>query len=231
MARKAAVVEAPVAVAQPAISPELQAQVAALVASELAKRDIASSAGANQTIVAEALAQFSANQKAIVETQARKNRSLQEMIAEYPAISVFNPRGERDYPRPTHFRKVNGIPRICRINGNNQADCIDRMTVEEITSWDAITENCACRNNTWRANVKSDGNQEVVDVILPTPDRDKRDEIGGIGIVNILFELRTQGKIKPDMATVLNRMFAQATDSEAFLVNLERLLNPGQPVA
>lgn len=204
------------------------AELQALIASEIAKQAVTAS-GASDARTAEALAQFSENQKAILDANSKRNRSLAEMIAEYPGISVFNPKGERDCPRPTHFRKVNGVPRLVRINGNNQADHIDRMTADEIAAFDAMTESCETRNGTFKAKVYTNGNVEILDIILPTNDIDRRLEIGAMGLSNLLYELRTKGRIKKDMMGELNRMFADAPDQDAFLSNLKKVLLEGQP--
>lgn len=203
-------------------------ELQALIASEIAKQAV-TTAGSSDARTAEALRTFSENQKAILDANAKRNRTQAEMFAEYPGISAFNPKGERDFPRPTHFRKVNGVPRLVRINGNNQADNIDRMTADEIASFDAFTGSCETRNGTFKAIVHTNGNQEILDIVLPTNDPDRRQEIGSMGLVSLLFELRTKGRIKKDMMSELNRMFADAPDQEAFLSNLKKVLLEGQP--
>jgi hypothetical protein len=203
-------------------------ELQALIASEVAKQSVKDS-GVSDTRTIEALAQFSASQKAIVEQVNQRHRSLAEMVLDYPAISAFNPKGERDYPRPTHFRKVNGIPRLVRINGNSQAEHIDRMKAEEIAAFDSFTESCETRNGSFKAIVHTNGNQEILDIVLPTNDLDRRQEIGALGLLSLLFELRTQGRIKKDMMAELNQMFAAALDQDAFLANLKTVLLQGQP--
>ncbi len=98
------------------------------------------------------------------------------------------------------------------------------MTQEEIDAYDAFTEPIyECRNGTWKAVVRKNGNTEELWVVLPKADRDRMQELPS-GIVKILYELRTNGKKLPDATDILNKMLAKATDPDAFIARLEAML-------
>jgi hypothetical protein len=172
-------------------------------------------------------ADLSANQKQVTERVLEKTGRTQNDMLSWPAVSVFNPDGEKDHPRPKLVDK-NGKYRQTLFCGSDMGDLTDTMTREEILAFNAIDSDCEARGGTWTATLRKNGTTEVLTVKLPMGSDD--DIRGFPPLTAILYELR-RGKRMPDVNALIQRLHAQAPDPDVFVANLTRLLEQAnQPV-
>lgn len=95
-------------------------------------------------------------------------RALRPENATHPDISAFNPRGERDHPRPKLRRKTFMSPGMELM--------AHELTVQEIELLNSIEHNIEARNGQWRAELKrtaTDGTQEL-HIVVPSNTMDER---------------------------------------------------------
>lgn len=77
-------------------------------------------------------------------------RALKPENARHPDVSAFNPKGERDHPRPELRRKTFwiGVPLQK-----------DELTAEEIGLFNSVEHNLTARNGTWTAELRNAGQE------------------------------------------------------------------------
>jgi hypothetical protein len=196
---------------------ELESLIAASVAAAVQAKS--EGVGMNEAMV-KALQDATENQKLIVQNVLEKTGRAESDQVTWVGVSVFNPLGERDHPRPTFVDK-NGKYRKTLFCGCDMSDFISTMTREEIEAFNAIDADCDARNGTWTATVRKNGTTEVLDIRLPMASEDTLR--GFPSQVAILYELK-RGKKMPDINTLLAKMHATAPDPDVFVARLQALL-------
>ena len=120
--------------------------------------------------------------KEILQSNAESTRkALKPEIMSHPDVSVFNPRGERDHPRPKLVHKVI----FCGMELDQE-----ELTLGEIELFNKFTHTCLARNGSWRAEVKpgAKGGKSELTISIPVATTDDRMELPN-GISLILTEL------------------------------------------
>jgi hypothetical protein len=118
----------------------------------------------------------------ILEGNAQSTRkALRPEQETHPDISDFNPKGERDHPRPRLSHKVI----FCGMELHE-----DELKVGEIELFNRFTHSCLARNGSWRAEVKPavKGGKGELHIIIPVATTDDRMELPN-GMSLILTEL------------------------------------------
>ena len=136
--------------------------------------------------------------KEILASNAESTRkALKPEIAAGPDISVFNPRGERDFPRPELKHKV----LFCGMELDRE-----ELTVGEIELFNKFDHSCVARNGSWKAdlttNAKGGKGELVISIPVATAD-DRMDLPNGISL--ILAEL-LGGEKAVDPASLAERV-------------------------
>lgn len=124
----------------------------------------------------------SAQLEAILEGNAQSTRkALRPEVERHPDISDFNPKGERDFPRPKLLNKV--------IFGGMELH-EDELKVGEIELFNRFTHSCVARNGSWKAELKPSvkGGRGELTISIPIATTDDRMELPN-GISLILTEL------------------------------------------
>jgi hypothetical protein len=134
----------------------------------------------------------------ILEGTAQSTRkALRPEIERHPDISDFNPKGERDFPRPRLVNKV--------IFGGMELH-EDELKVGEIELFNRFTHSCVARNGSWKADLTPSvkgGKGELI-ISIPIATTDDRMELPN-GISLILSEL-LGGEKAVDPASLANRV-------------------------
>jgi hypothetical protein len=134
----------------------------------------------------------------ILEGNAQSTRkALRPEIERHPDVSDFNPRGERDFPRPRLVNKV--------IFGGMELH-EDELKVGEIELFNRFTHSCVARNGSWKADLTPSvkgGKGELI-ISIPIATTDDRMELPN-GISLILSEL-LGGEKAVDPASLANRV-------------------------
>lgn len=158
-------------------------------------------------------------QNRLVATQVlEKSGKSENDLTDYPAISVFNPKGDRDFPRPT-FRGSNGKYRETWFCGADMSNFMGSLTAEEIEAFNAITDDCEYAD--WEATITKNGKTEVLRITAPMGDSDK--VLHFPSLLTILYQLRTNRKL-PEVNQILAKMVAESADPDVFIANLKNLL-------
>lgn len=120
--------------------------------------------------------------KEILASNAESTRkALKPENAAHPDVSVFNPKGERDFPRPKLLHKVI----FCGMDLDEE-----ELTLGEIELFNKFTHTCLARNGSWRAEVRPGvkGGKSELTISMPVATTDDRMELPN-GISLILTEL------------------------------------------
>jgi hypothetical protein len=118
----------------------------------------------------------------ILEGNAQSTRkALRPEVERAPDISAFNPKGERDHPRPKLIHKV--------LFAGMELDA-EELTLGEIELLNRFTHSCVARNGAWRADVKPGikGGKGELTISIPVATTDDRMELPN-GLSLILTEL------------------------------------------
>lgn len=135
--------------------------------------------------------------KDILAANAESTRKALRPEGPHPDISVFNPRGEREHPRPKLAHKV----MFCGMELDE-----DELTLGEIELFNKFTHSCVARNGSWRADLKlsaKGGKHELVIAIPVATSDDRMDLPNGISL--ILTEL-IGGEKAVDPASLAERV-------------------------
>jgi hypothetical protein len=134
----------------------------------------------------------------ILEGNAQATRkALRPEVERHPDISAFNPKGERDFPRPKLTHKV----LFCGMELDEE-----ELTLGEIELFNKFTHSCVARNGAWKAELKANvkgGKGELV-ISIPVATTDDRMELPN-GISLILSEL-LGGEKAVDPASLAERV-------------------------
>lgn len=108
-------------------------------------------------------------------------KALRPENERHPDVSDFNPKGERDFPRPRLTHKV--------FLGGMELD-EDELKVGEIELLNAFTHSCVARNGSWSAEVKpsAKGGKGTLTISIPVATTDDRMALPN-GLSLILTEL------------------------------------------
>jgi len=123
-------------------------------------------------------------------------RALKPENARHPDVSVFNPEGERDHPRPKLRRKTFWA---------GQELHHDELTTTEIDLFNKVEHSLEARNGSWRAELRrtaKDGQAEL-HIVFPCASVDDRMELPGM--VLLMQELLGGAK-SVDPATLAERV-------------------------
>jgi hypothetical protein len=118
----------------------------------------------------------------VLEGNAQATRkALRPEIEHHPDVSAFNPKGERDYPRPQLNNKVI----FCGMTLER-----DELTLGEIELFNKFTHSCVARNGAWKAELKPGvkGAKGELVISIPVASADDRMDLPN-GISLILTEL------------------------------------------
>ena len=124
-------------------------------------------------------------------------KALKPENATHPDVSAFNPKGERDFPRPRLLHKVI----FCGMELDE-----DELTLGEIELFNKFTHSCVARNGAWKADLKpgaKGGKGELV-VSVPVATTDDRMELPN-GMSLMLTEL-LGGEKAVDPSTLAERV-------------------------
>jgi hypothetical protein len=134
----------------------------------------------------------------ILEGNAQSTRkALRPEIERHPDVSDFNPKGERDHPRPRLVNKV--------IFGGMELH-EDELKVGEIELFNRFTHSCVARNGSWKAELTPSvkGGKGELNISIPIATTDDRMELPN-GISLILSEL-LGGEKAVDPASLAERV-------------------------
>jgi hypothetical protein len=108
-------------------------------------------------------------------------KALKPENARHPDVSVFNPRGERDFPKPAL--------RLKTFQNHNELHA-DDLDIEEIDLLNKFTHTKEARNGTWRAEIRRTSSKgvEELHVNFPCSTVDERMELPN-SLKLILLEL------------------------------------------
>lgn len=136
--------------------------------------------------------------KEILASNAESTRkALKPENAMHPDVSVFNPKGERDNPRPKLAHKV----LFCGMELDEE-----ELTLGEIELFNRFTHSCVARNGSWRAEFKPNakGGKAELTIAIPVATADDRMDLPN-GISLILSEL-LGGEKAVDPASLAERV-------------------------
>jgi hypothetical protein len=134
----------------------------------------------------------------ILEGNAQATRkALRPENERHPDVSAFNPKGERDNPRPKLVHKV----LFCGMELDEE-----ELTLGEIELFNKFSHSCIARNGSWRADVKQNakGGKSELTISIPVATTDDRMELPN-GISLILSEL-LGGEKAVDPASLAERV-------------------------
>jgi hypothetical protein len=159
------------------------------------------------------LANANANQKLTLAEALKVNSRPSNGMLEWPNISVYNPEGERDHPRPK-LVDSRGKPRITTYGGCPM-NTIDTMLREEIVAFNEIQDDAYLPERNWRATITRSGDAERLDITL-----------GDLGnpsvnvsippVTTVLYELK-MGKKLPNINALIAARAAKEVNPEAYI--------------
>lgn len=120
-------------------------------------------------------------QEILAGTAQATRKAMRPENERHPDISAFNPKGERDHPRPKLSRKVI----FCGMELHE-----DELTLGEIELFNKFSHNCVARSGLWRADIKTTGKngEGELHISIPVATTDDRMELPN-GMSLILSEL------------------------------------------
>lgn len=136
--------------------------------------------------------------KEILEGNAQATRkALRPENERHPDVSAFNPKGERDNPRPKLAHKV----LFCGMELDEE-----ELTLGEIELFNKFTHSCVARNGAWKADLKPSvkGGKSELTIAIPVATSDDRMDLPN-GISLILSEL-LGGEKAVDPASLAERV-------------------------
>jgi hypothetical protein len=134
----------------------------------------------------------------ILEGNAQSTRkALRPEVEHHPDVSAFNPKGERDFPRPRLAHKV----LFCGMELHHE-----ELTVGEIELFNKFTHSCVARNGSWKADLVTGakGGKSTLTISIPVATSDDRMDLPN-GISLILLEL-LGGEKAVDPASLAERV-------------------------
>lgn len=135
-----------------------------------------------------------------------------------PRISVFNPRGDRDFPRPLLIDGSGNI-RKCFYSGFPVETCLDRMSHDEINAWNAFKiGKYKAHKGLWTADCFTNGSQEELHVMVPRPDVNQTTP----SMLKVLLELQT-GEQMPDLSAVMGAFSLRGITPAKFIAALQKI--------